>query len=250
VTPEESSFEEMDTVVASHEGLKWTGLLWYNITSRSAGVLFMKSHSKYLPIVLRLIFFLIPGSLLAKTPADLDAVVERFKVEQRLDVKLDLAYEGLDIYAPLPDKAGTLDRDDRESLSEMKRLVIISLVKENPGQVLLSAIGSTGGWLISPNRIKNDFDSSQKEKIAYFKHNGFYMEGLSDLDFATMGQGARGYVQRLSEALAKGRRGHNITPQELEQLEISFLVDEQIANISIGGNSRKFWKQMLDLGAS
>ena len=210
----------------------------------------MKSHDRYPLIVRTCILFFVPGILLAKTPAGLDAVVERFKVEQRLDVKLDLAYEGLDIYAPLPDKAGTLDRDDRETLSEMKRLVIMSLVKDNTGPVLLSAIGSTGGWLVYPDRIKNDFDAAQKEEIAHFKHNGFYMEGLSDLDFATMGQGARGYVQRLYEALAKGRGGHNITPQELEQLEISFLVDEQIANISTGGNARKFWKQMLDLGAS
>ena len=220
--------------------LKWTRLLWYHIILRSAGVLFMKSHNKYQLIVLVCILLFLPGILLAKTPADLDTVVERFKVEQDLKMKLDLAYQGLDIYAPLTDKAGMLDRDDRETLSEMKRLMIVSLVKENTGQVLLSAIGSTGGWLIYPDRIKNDFDASKKEEIAHYKHNGFYMEGLSDLDFATMGQGARDYVQQLYEMLAKGRNGHNITLQELEQLEISFLVDEQIANISAGGDSRKF----------
>ena len=210
----------------------------------------MKSYGTSQLIARFCTFFLIPAVLLAKTPADLDAVVERFKIEQNFDVKLDLAYQGLDIYAPLPDKAGTLDRDDRDTLSEMKRLMIISLVKENVGQVLLSAIGSTGGWLIYPDKIRNDFDASKKEEIAHFKHQGLYMEGLSDLDFATMGLGARQYVQRLHEVLAKGRAGHNITPQELEQLEISFLIDEQIADIGTGGSSRKFWKQMLDLGAS
>ncbi len=212
--------------------------------------LFSKKFRIYLLAIIFLLSYYIPCRSILATPVDLDQVIESFKTSRDLNLKLDLAYKGLDFYAPIKEKSRDIDADDRNSLSEMKRLMLIDLFRQRPKSILMSAIGSTGNWLLDPNLIKNDYDANVPEQTARFKHKGYYMEGMSDLDFSAMGTGARSYVQSLYEVLAKGRAGHDLTPSELEQLEISFLIDEQIKDISSGGGSRKFWKQMLDLSKS
>ncbi|MBN2269155.1 MAG: toxin-antitoxin system YwqK family antitoxin [Sedimentisphaerales bacterium] len=203
--------------------------------------------SWWLLVLVVLVFI---GALYAKTPAELDAVIERFKAEPNQVVRLDLSYQGLDLYAPIGRKSETIDRDDRDSLSEMKRTVIMNLMTGGGSSVLATAIGSGGTWLIDPAKVKNDYDQTQQDEIARLKHQGFYMEGLSDVDLAIMGAGARAFVNEAYRLLAEGRGSFHLMPNELDQLEMSLLLDEQISNLSSAGDSQRFWNQMLNVRAS
>ena len=192
---------------------------------------------------------LFPSGASAKTPPDLDAVVERFKVAAEHEQRLDLAFQGLDRYAPIKEKSA-VDRTDRDALSEMKRLVVMDLVRKHSAKALVTAIGSGGTWLIEPGRIKNDYDEKDEDGIARDKHEGYYMEGLSDLDLVIMGPDARTLARRFYDTLSAGRAGADLVPQELDALELNFLVDDQIQDLAGGGDRRKFWKQMMDLSRS
>ncbi len=184
----------------------------------------------------------------AATPPDLDRVVEKFKTTRDPSVKLDLAYKGLDLYAPITKKS-TVDPDDRGALSEMKHKVITDLMKRARKDVLVSAIGSTGNWLMRPEKVKNDYDAGEEVKNAKLKAKGYYMEGLSDLDFVIMGPEARRFSRQAYSILAKGRGNAGLVRDELEKLEISFIVDDQIR--SLGGRDRRtFWRQLLDVRRS
>lgn len=190
-----------------------------------------------------------PSLTFSKTPAELDAVIEKFKTETNLDTKLDLSYQGLDLYDSVPKKSEAIDGEDRTPLCEMKRLIIIDLMRKNKFDALPAMIGTGGTWMLN-DRIKNDYDARKDEEVAKYKHQGYYMEGLSDLDFVIMGPQARDFAKQLYTLLAEGRNGVNLDYNELENLEISFLVDDQISDISPQGDRRKFWKQMLDLSRS
>jgi len=109
----------------------------------------------------------------AATPPDLDRILERFKTARDPSVRLDLAYEGLDRYAPVKDKS-QVDPDDRGALSGMKRVVITDLLRRGGHNVLVSAIGSTGTWLLRPEMIKNDYDANNEIAIAKLKYQGYY----------------------------------------------------------------------------
>lgn len=111
---------------------------------------------------------LFPSGASAKTPPDLDAVVERFKVAAEHEQRLDLAFQGLDRYAPIKEKSA-VDRTDRDALSEMKRLVVMDLVRKHSAKALVTAIGSGGTWLIEPGRIKAE------------RKNNFYKLALVDV---------------------------------------------------------------------
>ena len=189
------------------------------------------------------------GMLQARTPRELDLIVEAFKVETDDVKRLDLSYQGLDLYAPVPEKS-IVDPEDRNSLSEMKRLVLYDLFETANGTVLLTAIGSTGSWLLDPNRISNDYVATDEVAVAKLKHEGFYMEGMSDLDFVIMGTGSQGYHGGLQRRLSQGRGTTHITAGELSQLEMAFIVDDQITQLQAGGDTRRFWKQMLNVRAS
>jgi hypothetical protein len=142
--------------------------------------------------------------LYAQTPADLDAVIEKFKTETNPEVRLDLAYEGLDKYAAVEEKS-KIDRTDRNALSDMKRTLLLDLMRQATGGALVTAIGSGGMWLVGPSMIKNDYDERDEDALARYKHKGYYMEGLSDLDLVVMGPEARPFVRQMYETLAAGR---------------------------------------------
>lgn len=204
---------------------------------------------RYRVLAALLVLLGLSGVLLARTPQELDVVVEAFKVETDDVLKLDLSYQGLDLYAPVPEKS-TIDQDDRGSLSEMKRLVLYDLFEASGGTVLLTAIGSTGSWLMDPNRIKNDYVAGDDVGVAKLKHQGFYMEGMSDLDFVIMGTESKAYQGGLHRRLGQGRGMTHITTGELAQLEMAFIVDDQIRQLQAGGDKRRFWRQMLNVRAS
>ena len=187
--------------------------------------------------------------LYAQTPADLDAVIEKFKTETNPEVRLDLSYEGLDKYAAVEEKS-KIDRTDRNTLSDMKRTLLFELMKSATGGALVTAIGSGGQWLVDPSMIKNDYDERDEDALTQYKHQGYYMEGLSDLDLVIMGPEARPFVRQMYETLAAGRQGIGLQAKDLESLEMSLVVDEQIRELSSDTDRRRFWKQMLNLGAS
>jgi len=187
--------------------------------------------------------------LYAQTPADLDAVIEKFKTETNPEVRLDLSYEGLDKYAAVEEKS-KIDRTDRNTLSDMKRVLLFDLMRQGDDGALVTAIGSGGLWLVDPSMVKNDYDERDDNAVTEYKHKGYYMEGMSDLDFVIMGPQARAFVSRMCETLATGRKGVGLGEAELEDLEMSLVVDEQIRELSSASDRRKFWKQMLNLRAS
>ncbi len=184
----------------------------------------------------------------AATPSDLDRVVERFKTAQDPSTRLALAYEGLDRYAPIDDKS-QVDPDDRGTLSGMKRIVITDLLQRSGHNVLVSAIGSAGSWLLRPEMVKNDYDAGNEIAIAKLKYRGYYMEGLSDLDFVVMGPEAGKFCKQVYGILAQGQGEAGLDRDELVRLEISFLVDDQIRSLT-GGGPRGFWRQLLDVKRS
>ena len=187
--------------------------------------------------------------LVADTPPQLDRIVETFKVESDDGPRLDLSYQGLDLYAAVPNKS-TIDQDDRDSLSEMKRLVLYNVFQSNQDKVLLTAIGSTGAWLMDTAKIKNDYAAQDEVNLARLKQQGFYMEGMSDLDFVIMGSQSRSCQRRLYRTLGQGRGDVHITQGELTQLEIAFIVDEQVMQLTSQSDSRRLWRQLLNVRAS
>ena len=181
----------------------------------------------------------------AKTPADLRPIIDRYKQETGAERRLDLAYEALDKYAYVPQKS-VLDPPDRTVMSDMKRLAIFDALGGNNYVALVGGIGSTGNWLMK-TRMKDDYTGPEVPRL---KYQGYYMEGLSDLDFAVMGAAAYAFTGELYRVFARGRGDTQLTRGELDKLEISFLSDEQITDVSPGGDGLKFWKQMMDLSRS
>ncbi|TWU31791.1 hypothetical protein [Novipirellula artificiosorum] len=135
---------------------------------------------------------------------------------------------------------------DGDPLSEMKRLVLFNAMKNNPerGSAIAVGIGSTGKWM--RRQQANQYDAANPDSIVDYKLKGLYMEGLSDLDFPVMGERAIAYTQQFKAILKQGGIGDD----DLERLEISLIVDDQIDNIDADGDPRRFWNQMLDVERS
>ena len=85
---------------------------------------------------------------ICKTPADLDRVIEEFKQSRNSSEQYKLAYRGLDLYAPIPQKS-QVDPDDRPALSKMKRIVITDAMNRAGNKILVTAVGTTGYWVLA-----------------------------------------------------------------------------------------------------
>ena len=166
-------------------------------------------------------------------------------------LRLDLAYVGLDLYAGV-EKKSSIAPGQRDSLCAMKRVVIMDLLRRglSSSEAVVTGIGSTGAWLLDPGRIDNDYDAADQAAIALRKHDGCYMEGLSDLDFVIMGPEAIEVKGRFAEILRQGRMGVDLRPDEVRRLEINFLDDAQIRHLRADGHPRRFWREMLDVEQS
>lgn len=205
-----------------------------------------------LSTVVFLFFFLfsLPASGICRTPTDLAHIIQSFNHSNTPEAQLDLSYSGLNLYAPIANKS-SVDPEDRSTLSKMKRLVLTNaLVKAGDG-VLITGIGSTGNWVAKrPGMIVNDYPADNQEQIVQLKLKGCYMEGLSDLDFVIMGQGAENYQNKIYRIFAEGRGNVHLTPEEMDKLEINFIIDEQIKSLASGSQGRNFWNQLMDLSNS
>ncbi|NLD35444.1 MAG: PASTA domain-containing protein [Desulfatiglans sp.] len=193
---------------------------------------------------------LISGHGLCRTPDDLDRVITEFKKISNPDDQLKIAYLGLDIYAAIPQKS-EVDPDDRVVLSLMKRIVLKDAMSRAGKNALVTAVGTTGYWVLEQQeRIVNDYDARDQERIVELKRKGSYMEGLSDLDFVIMGPDAAVYQGNLFRILSQGIDDVRLIPEELERLEISFITDEQVKDLSPGSGGRNFWNQLMNLEAA
>ncbi|MEE4254494.1 MAG: hypothetical protein V2I50_10690, partial [Desulfuromusa sp.] len=201
-------------------------------------------------VFLFFLLFFFPDSGICRTPSDLAHIIQNFNQSNTPEEQLDLSYSGLDLYAPIANKS-SVDPEDRTALSKMKRLVLTNAIAKAGGNVLIAGIGSTGNWVASrPGMIVNDYPANNQDAIVQLKLKGCYMEGLSDLDFVVMGQGAGDYQNKIYRIFAEGRGNVHLTPEEMNELEINFITDEQIKSLASGPEGRKFWKQLMDLSNS
>ncbi len=210
---------------------------------------FLKKHSAFF-LFLYICFLLFPGNGISRTPADLDRVIDEFEHCNTPEDQLKLAYRGLDLYAPIPQKSD-VDPGDRIALSQMKRMVLTNAMDRAGKEVLVTAVGTTGYWVLKQSdRIVNDYPANDQDRIVLLKRKGCYMEGLSDLDFVIMGPEAAAYQVNLYRILAEGVGNTHLVPDELERLEISFLTDNQVKDLAPGPEGRNFWNQLMDLAGS
>ncbi|MCK4503244.1 MAG: hypothetical protein KAU22_09415, partial [Desulfuromonadales bacterium] len=205
---------------------------------------------KYIIIFVFFALFLSPANGNCRTPANLAHTIQNFHQTNNPNAQLDLAYLGLDQYAPITNKS-SVDPQDRSVLSKMKRLVLTDAMAKAGNDVLVAGIGSTGNWVAKrPGMIVNDYPADNRDKIVQLKLKGCYMEGLSDLDFVVMGSGAANYKNKIYRTFATGRGEVHLTPAEMDELEINFIPDEQIKNLAPGSKGRNFWNQLMDLSQS
>ena len=205
-----------------------------------------------LTLLIELTLVLVSDSLLAQSGSDrqlqrqVQALVEQYREESDDNRKLQLAYQTLQQYAEVQLKT-QIPAQYRPWLSEMKRSVLFSAMKQNPyaNEAIAVGIGSTGKWI--QHIEANNYDPTKPETIVENKLNGMYMEGLSDLDFPVMGSQAIAYTNEIKSILKLGVGGSGLDDEHLESLEISFLIDEQISQIDALGDPRRFWNQMLDV---
>ncbi len=215
----------------------------------------MKTYLHKLPQPIKTLAWLLAMLMLAAaghaaTPGELQNIIARFNASSDSELRMDLAYQGLKLYAPIKQKS-SVDPNDREALCRMKRLVVMDAMDQSKMDVLVTAIGTTGHWFLQrKNFIVTDYDADDKDKIADLKYRGCYMEGLSDLDFVIMGRPANAFREKFYQVVENGRNGHAITRDDLEKLEICFILDEQIMEIDSGGDPRRFWMQLMHLEAS
>ena len=205
-----------------------------------------------LTIILSLsfLFLFYSGNGICRTPADLDRVIDEYEHSKNPEDQLNLAYRGLDLYAPIPQKSD-VDPEDRNALSQMKRLVLTNAMDRAGKDILVTAVGTTGYWVLKQSdRIVNDYPAEDQDRIVRLKRRGCYMEGLSDLDFVIMGPEAAAYQVNLYRILAEGVGNTHLVPEELEKLEISFLTDDQIKDLAPGNRGRNFWNQLLNIEES
>ncbi|MBN1905492.1 MAG: hypothetical protein JW927_10375, partial [Deltaproteobacteria bacterium] len=206
--------------------------------------------SKKYPIFLFIIILLISAHGLCRTPVDLDRVIDEYEHSKNPEDQLKLAYLGLDLYAPLKQKS-QVDPDDRIVMSQMKRLVLTNAIDRAGKEILITAVGTTGYWVLERmDRIVNNYPADDQDRIVELKRKGCYMEGLSDLDFVIMGANSAVYKDNLYRIFAEGTGNVHLIPDELEKLEISFITDDQIKDLSSGPKGRKFWDQLMNLEES
>lgn len=206
----------------------------------------VKKNSAFL-ILFSIFFLLFSVNGFCRTPADLDRVIDEFNKSQNPDNQLKLSYSGLDLYAPLRQKS-QVDPDDRIVLSRMKRLVLTNAMGRAGEDVIVTAVGTTAYWVLErENRVVNDYPADDQERIVQLKRTGCYMEGLSDLDFVIMGPSAAFYQGNIYRIFAEGIGDVHLVPEELENLEISFLTDDQVKDLSPGSDGRNFWDQLMNL---
>ncbi len=204
---------------------------------------------KYL-IFLFIIILLISAHGLCRTPVDLDRIIDEYEHSKNPEDQLKLAYLGLDLYAPITQKS-EVDPGDRITLSQMKRLVLTNAIDRAGNDILITAVGTTGYWVLERmDRIVNNYPADDQDRIVQLKRKGCYMEGLSDLDFVIMGPNAAVYKDNLYRIFAEGTGNVHLVPDELDKLEISFITDDQIKNLAPGPKGRKFWDQLMNLEQS
>ncbi|MBN2418055.1 MAG: hypothetical protein JXL81_01615, partial [Deltaproteobacteria bacterium] len=195
---------------------------------------YLKKTKLTIILFISVLFLLLSQKGICRTPADLDRVIDDFEHTQNSEHKLKLAYLGLDLYAPIPQKSD-VDPDDRITLSQMKRIVLTNAMDRAGKDILITAVGTTGYWVLERmDRIVNNYPANDQERIVELKRKGCYMEGLSDLDFVIMGSNSAVYKDNLYRIFAEGAGNVHLIPDELERLEISFITDDQIKDLAPG----------------